>query len=841
MSEIDIQRQADIGRIASNAFGEHYFFAVNRNLFQGTDASTVFRSYFNDNLFKKDTFYIIAGTDSGLLYQYVKTQGTPKGSRYLFVELPEILTLLENMDDPQEELAVTTWENWQQQAAEMEFTKFAALSRLTLIRSLGVVHGHYSYYLPFWTQFKDEFDASFRSIKIALQTRPFTIAQIENLAENQIPAICLKDTFKGKTAVVLAGGPSLGELFPWVREHRRNLLVIAVSRISHSLIKAGIQPDISVSVDPLAVNLNVCKDMLEFEDGTLLVNNFHLSPNLLASWGGQKVFIGPRYPWSTPLQPENIQSSGGSTVTNSAFDLAVKTGATQIILGGVDFCFDQHGHTHAIGTPEHSMGSMPQRFNRQVECNNGMMADSATVYLEAGENIDAQAKNAIELGCRAINPAPGSMRLPHVEHLALNNIEIEPMEQPARETIARNVPPTDKSTRTQLYKEELNEVDRVLKELRAIKEMSRKALSYNRKLLPKKKGGDSSYAAKKTDTVTMNKVDHIDKQLNAKYADTTELINRYGKTRFIPLLGLDIKEFEELVENSQVYFQAMVETSDELTNILHLARARTLTRLEEDKPKPNVELLLKQWRHDTHPGRAIQWAQRHAEYVNQLPESQQQDLHAFEDTFDGVVEELGKDFFKEIDQDRKLDGTASKAKEYFRCLDLNGLLRLLKCLETHHDQKEAWGFTLLVQGYIAELRNDSGLAIESYQKVADGPVYLDVLMRLFAIHSKAEDFVSALEVLKTLSGINSTFSPMYADLLQASADIDTAVEVYTEYLLENPDDLDAMMKLGKLFLECGSAEGVEWTMSYILGKDPDNHTAQGMLDEIRHSMEAGTT
>ncbi len=244
MTDIDVTQQTNMGGIASNAFGERYLFGINRNLFQGSDASSVFRSYFGDKLFEEDTFYVIAGTDSGLLYQFVKTQGLPKGSRYLFVELPQILALMEGLDGSQAELAVTTGENWLEQAKDMGVENYAVQERLVLLRSLGVVHGHYGQYPPSGDNSK--VNSSFSSLirEGDLSSRPFVICQIENLTENQIPAIRLNGTFRGKTAVVLAGGPSLDELLPWVRQHRRNLFVIAVSRISRSLIEAGIQPDI---------------------------------------------------------------------------------------------------------------------------------------------------------------------------------------------------------------------------------------------------------------------------------------------------------------------------------------------------------------------------------------------------------------------------------------------------------------------------------------------------------------------------------------------------------------------------------------------------------------------
>jgi len=826
----DITQQLTTGGIASNAFGEHYLFAINRDLFQGTDASTVFRSCFGESLFDEDAFYIIAGTDSGLLCQYIKAHGIPKGSRYLFLELPDVLALLEDMNDPKKGLVVTTRENWLAQADEMGMQKYALMGRLTLLRSLGVIHSHYRYYPPFWREIKGEYDAYTENMKIVINLRPFITCQLINLTENQIPATCLKDTFKGKTAVVLAGGPSLDTLLPWVRQHRENLLVIAVSRISHSLIQANIQPDISVSVDPQAFNLYVCKDMLEFQEGTLLVNSYHLSPGLLASWGGQKVFMGPRYPWPTPQQPECMSAGGGTTVTNSALEIAMITGVTQIILGGADFCFNQEGFTHASGTAEHAIGPMPQLCDQQVETNNGMMADTENGYMQSAQHINELAKHAADQGCNVINPAPGAMRLSHVQHQSIDLIHIDTQEQTAREIISRCLPDNEQDVQIRIYKEELSEVDRVLKELRNIKELARKGMAYNNKVRTKK-GVRNNSPDLKIDSAKANKVNRIEEQLRTKYTDTVNFIKQYDIIRLTSILRLRIGELDDNIQNNKIYFQALIDTSDELSGVLRTARTRISSRLEEEKPQPKLQLLFDQWTKDEQPGRAVLWSKKHKNMVRQLPAEQQQSLRQVQDSFDEIITKLGQQYIASIEKDTDLDGISGRAREYFLCRDKNGVLRILMTLEKHKDQKQATQFIPLLKGYHAELLNDSATAIDEYKNIIKGPARLDGLMRLFALYSDTRDWESALEALKKLSDISTTYSSMYADLLYANGDIDTAVEIYTEYLLENPDDLRTMMKLGKVFHQCGSTEGVEWTMRYILGKDPDNHTAQKMLDE----------
>ncbi len=828
MTETNLSPQNDLGDVVSNTFGEHYLFAINRNAFQSADASTVFRSFFDNSLFEENTFYLIAGTDSGLLYQYIKSQGVPKGSRYLFVDLPQVLERLVELIDPQGELAIATMDNWQELAiSKMDLPDYAIQDRMVLHRSLGVVHGHFSAYLPFWRKLREEFDVLKDSYRLGLSNRPFSLRQIENLTENQNPAICLKDAFKGKTAVLLAGGPSLDELLPWVQRHRRNLLVIAVSRVSHSLIQAGIHPDICVSVDPYDINMNVSKEMLEFQNGTLLVNEYHLNANLLSSWGGKKVFLGKRYPWSTPLESENLPPSIGATVTNSAVTFAVESGVTHLILGGVDFCFGQAGHTHASGSAEHSLGPRPMHGDKRVETNAGMMADSIHAFLNSARSMDLQAQDALTRGCQVINPAADAMRLPHVEHLSLDAIQVEPLERPAWEIITAKLATDDGKTRIRFYKEVLGELDRVLAELRTIKALSSDALDYNRKLFDRRTQGTRSH--------NNTKLNSIEKKIDGKHADIINFIKHFGIRRLIPILRQNEQQEKDLEKNSQLYFQALVDTANELMDILGDARSRILSRIEEEKEQPDVQHLLNQWRHDKQPGRAIQWGHRHADVIKQLPETQQKALHAFQDSFDDSVEELNQHYLKGIESEGKLDGMNSRAREYFQCRDEEGLLGLQASLEEHRDVDQAKHYIPLVQGYLAELRGAPSEAIEAYQSTTEGPAHIEVLMRLFELHTKNHDFESALEVLKILSGISTTYTPMYADMLQATGDVNNAVEIYTDYLLNNPDDLNSMMKLGKIYHQYESTEGVEWAMNYILGKDPDNHAAKAMLSSLDQS------
>jgi len=831
LTDSNLSQQSDMGGVVSNAFGEHSLFGVNRNAFQGTDASTVFRNHFGESLFKEKTFYIIVGTDSGLLYQYIKAQGVPKGSHYLFVELPQVLALLHDMNDPEAGFSIANEENWQERANEIDILDYAIQERLVLHRSLGVIHGHCGSYSPLWRHVQKKFDAFMDKQRVALNSQPFTARQIENFSENQVPAICLKGIFRGKTAVVLAGGPSLDELLPWVQQNRQNLLVIAVSRVSYALFQANIQPDIVVSVDPYPINLNVSKEMLEFHDGTLLVNEFHLSSNLLASWGGKKVYMGKRYPWKTSLEADNFPPTVGNTVTNTAFTIAVETGVEQLILGGVDFCYSQEGYTHASGSAEHSLGSRPMFGNQRTMTNSGIEADTDNTFVSSAKTINHQAQLASAQRCLTINPAPGAMRLPNVEHIPLEIIEIEPLEKPAQEIIAATLASIESIPNVSIYKNDLIEVERVKNELDDIKKLSKEALKYNQKLFSLREKGAKSH--------NNQKLSRIEAQLDQKYADSLTFIKYFGMRRLIPILHLNEHQKDDVEENTRLYFQALIDTIEELLTILQRSKARIHCRLEEEKPEPDIQCLLDQWIEDHQPGRAIQWAQNHVDVVQKLPQTVQQEIHDMKDRFDESVEALHQIYLKGIEKGLNLDGLSARANEFFKCQDKDGLLRLLTGLNIHRDPTQANAFIPLVEGYLAELDHDPQAAIPIYQTIKEGPVQIDALMRLFELHTKEEDLPSSVVVLSTLSQLSTTYSPMYADLLQATGEIDTAIDVYTDYILANPEDLNTMMKLGKLYEKCDSSEGVTMTMNYILDKDPDNQTAKTMLASLNQQQVNG--
>ena len=137
---------AELGHFLTNSFGEHYLYSVNRNAFNAVGSATVFSTHFGDEFKQKNTLYIVVGTDSGLLLKHNAGSECPRGSRFLFVELPEVLDLLGDQMDASDHIRVSTGEGWSAAAGELEIGNYIYLGRVRLISSIGAGDGHLDAY-----------------------------------------------------------------------------------------------------------------------------------------------------------------------------------------------------------------------------------------------------------------------------------------------------------------------------------------------------------------------------------------------------------------------------------------------------------------------------------------------------------------------------------------------------------------------------------------------------------------------------------------------------------------------------------------------------------------------
>ncbi|WP_404839571.1 motility associated factor glycosyltransferase family protein [Aeromonas media] len=195
----------------------------------------------------------------------------------------------------------------------------------------------------------------------------------ENLAllRQDQDVAALFGTMKGREAYVLATGPTLAghfERLKQVREQAERPLFICVDTALRPLLEHGIRPDIVVTVDR---NIHCGILHPDWSHDIKLVYIPMVDNGVLASW------LGPRYGAYEALDTYVRLSSKlrraslftGGSVIHPATDLAVRMGAGQVTLFGVDFSYP--GDKSHTGWDDGVLGGHARYGRRTVPNGNG--------------------------------------------------------------------------------------------------------------------------------------------------------------------------------------------------------------------------------------------------------------------------------------------------------------------------------------------------------------------------------------------------------------------------------------------------------------------------------------
>jgi hypothetical protein len=143
----------------------------------------------------------------------------------------------------------------------------------------------------------------------------------------------------GATIMVAAAGPSLTHSLSQILHHRAQFPLLAVNSALKPLAQAGIVPDavMAIDSDPKIISCFEGVDLLLFENVPLIY--FPRVPEaVLAIWPGPRLVAfseHPTYEAISKIYPRGKLFSSGSVI-HPTVDLAVRMGATTVILFGAD-------------------------------------------------------------------------------------------------------------------------------------------------------------------------------------------------------------------------------------------------------------------------------------------------------------------------------------------------------------------------------------------------------------------------------------------------------------------------------------------------------------------------
>ncbi len=145
----------------------------------------------------------------------------------------------------------------------------------------------------------------------------------------------------GIPACVLAAGPSLDRILPFLKEIKKRFLLICVDTALRACLSAGVQPDIIVLVDPQYWNARHIEGLSSPQ--SILVTESATWPSVFRFPCRQIVLCASLFPLGKLLEKKagivRGELGAGGSVATTAWDFARAAGCPVICMAGLDLAF----------------------------------------------------------------------------------------------------------------------------------------------------------------------------------------------------------------------------------------------------------------------------------------------------------------------------------------------------------------------------------------------------------------------------------------------------------------------------------------------------------------------
>lgn len=827
--DIMLDNPPEISRsFAVSRFGEYYLPSINRNTFEKIDSTSLYNERFKQALSKPDTLHIIIGLDSGLLANYVMERPLADGAKFIFVELPEVLSML-SIDIPEhlaDEISVISFDELNETIADIRNNVFLVKGKYAIHRSIAVDGNYLEPYSELNAEVEKKVEHESFSLGTAFNQKLFIKTQLTNVAENLQPASVLRGQFNDKTCIVLGGGPSLDNNIDWIKANADRLVIIAASRIVGKLIKLEIKPDIIVSVDPQSISFDVNKELMSLEHDTLLVYSYHVTPQIIGQWRGAALYTGSRLPWNSDHDNNNIESVG-PTVTNSAIEIAREMGFSQILLCGVDFCHSQSGITHTAGTYGASLGPDMGIMYEWVETNCGEMAETPIQLMYAIQSLAA----AIEAypGARYINLSPDAAKVNGVEQINAHDITLPEISAKQRALLAPAQHLLSIDKKCQLLGSTLNA-------LKATSEQLAQLNDYNQDALQLVDQIEAAHQYPERIGALASKLDNIESSINANYSGLAKLVKFYGYYEFSHFLStkkVDDWSQQDVTDNTRLYYQAFSDITNALSQLVDEAIARVSSRLAEHQAEVDIHALCERWDKDAQWGRALIWQQQHPQLYAQLTTAQQSELAKTRQQYHAQF--VVKAFIDPSDEPAvpQLNNAFKKLHALLHYKHLLGITKMVQYTAPYVDSDlDITRLHNLAKSYQYRLENRLELALDAVQATPIEQRQEAELKQIILLALKLNRLPLALAQYAQIITYSDEYLPQYAHALYLNDNAQDALATYLDYLDKYPQDIPVMLKLGIFLANVGQIDGARACFENVLSLDEDNQAAISYIQQL---------
>lgn len=807
-------------------FGEYYLSGVNRHTFETIDSTSLYDKHFKYAFSAKDTLNIIIGLDSGLLANYVLNLAIPDGTRFLFVELDEVIELL-TLDIPEShknKVSICSQLNFFELLDLDDYEIYLLKNRSSLYSSMAVNSGHIEQYVDLFNDVEKEIENRTNHHEINFSQKVFTRVQFENLAQMLNSSSLLKSMFLERSAVVIGGGPSMTEHLIWIKENRASLIVIAVSRIANELINSGIIPDFVVSVDPQDNSFIINRELMQHYEKVILVYSYHVCPRIINQWRGKSLYLGNRLPWNN----ENNIPTIGPTVSNSSLRLAIEMGCQQVFLSGVDLCYSSTGQTHAKGTIEAKLGPNIGLIGEWVDTYAGAKAETPMPLLFAIQSFEYEASYYDHIDF--VNLSENAAKINGIRYCSVDDVEITGGTFSIGEMIA-SLPIRDDVESKIVYLTSL------------VKEIEDKQIAFNDilekinsilLLVNKIKSAKDNV---KTILSCSRKMENLEKKINKKFPELVTLIKQFGYFEFSrSLVEKDSSEWSQDTINHMhdSYYSAYHSVINMITEVLKNTMMRLNSRLSEFNQDVDVSQLAAQWIKDNQPGRVLVWQDGFAGKISEFNNEDIKTISSLETMYD---QQLNASTPAYIDRINNIHGVSSgfrKVSYLVKTKNKHGLDYLIGCLSPLlGSSTEVDRLYFFARAKRLELDKDYTKALEVMLTMPEDLLTEHEMKLIIKLSLSTQSLDVAETFLKRMLTITSEYMPQYAHLLRLRGNINASINVYLDYLEQYQDDVVTWVKLGQFMLDVEQIEFAKMAFQNVLEKDRDNRVANDFFNSLQ--------
>ena len=817
------------GKLQQNPFGDWYFPSINHQSFLKSPASSVFSDFYKDMLSQAEGLFIIIGSDSGLLYQYLKSRENHPQRQFILIDFRTVIEkagLVETDQEIWEGNVRLVDENFDFSRLEGAFDNFILKDQVQLLSSMAVVDNPVD--SPYWILRKElisQFNSFYKFQLVSQQAVQFEQPRILNAADNVLPLNLHLNRFKKSSAIILAGGPSLDDSIQWVKENEQYLIIFAVGRIAKRLKIEGIVPDFFVSVDPQDVSFDNAKSMFEFTNRSTLIHSFHVNPKLLSQWRGQSLYMGLKYGWYNQDYKQNVPTMG-PTVTNTALTAAFSLGCDQIILSGVDLCF-YDGKTHESSSDEAKTNKYLRYQNavREVLTNAGEKAKTDLNLSTSLETLQEQVTFY-----KSTNPqltlyslGKNSAKIKGVDFCEPENLSLFDKKASIMETFWTEIALTQQDRHDYAAKTQ-SELESRITHLETVKKLADQALEVVPKMYSKETGELKSK--------TLSRVERLRKKVNRKIDPDGDYFFSYNAQNFSETFVHVENEAEMAASEVQTqmsgFFTGVKKTAKQMIQLLELGVERAQMRVDETAPDSNVADLYPLWKAWQEYGRALQWREWHQDRSFSSDESSV--LAECETRFESILRAsktgMTKKLTKTMDDPERLNAQLKRLFQEGKPGEIKNIQDYAK------DKPNLVGISALTSGLLEELEGHVDAAENWYQTIESGHFHHLAMKRRLALAMDRMDQEAALPLLEQLCQYSLDYMISYADLLDVMGQKENSVRVLVMYAQQHPDNIGVLLKVAQRQAELGLQDLAKETLQLVQEKEPNNQGAQVLLAQM---------